>query len=353
MNIFKQKWKIIGISIISLGLVCGCGSRGNVNIQEGFAAMETQSYDKALGCFEKAIVQGEDFEQAYRGEGIAYLGMAQYDQAIEAFKKALGQAGMFPSATEYDINFYLATAQYKNGDAAGAIATLDAIIKLKDTNTDAYFLRGSAWMKVLEHDKGIADLEKAMQLAEYDPELVIDVYEVLDTYGYAQEGKTYLNNLLTDHVSNMTEYEKGKVYFYLQDYENARNSLETAKAETKKPDAVIVLLLGRTYEELGDKEYASVIYHTFLDENEPNAEIYNQLGLCRLSVEDYEGAKEAFAKGLKVEGNAITQNLSYNQIVAYEYLGEFEQAKKLMAKYIKNYPDDKEAQREYTFLKSR
>ena len=353
MNIFKQKWKIIGISIISLGLVCGCGSRGNVNIQEGFAAMESQSYDKALGCFEKAIVQGEDFEQAYRGEGIAYLGMAQYDQAIEAFQKALGQAGMFPSDTEYDINFYLATAQYKNGDATGAISTLDAILKLKDENIDAYFLRGSAWMKVLEHDKGIADLEKAMQLAGDDPELVIEVYEVLEAYGYEEEGKAYLNNLLTDHANSMSDYEKGKVSFYLQDYENARNSLETAKSETKKPDATIILLLGKTYEALGDKEYASVIYHTYLDENDPNAEIYNQLGLCRLSVEDYEGAKEAFAAGLKIEGNALTQNLSYNQIVAYEHLGEFEQAKKLMAKYVKNYPDDEDALREYTFLKSR
>ena len=54
-----------------------------------------------------------------------------------------------------------------------------------------------------------------------------------------------------------------------------------------------------------------------------------------------------------MEGNAYRQELSYNRIVAYENLGDFESAKKYMKEYLKAYPDDERAQREYEFLQTR
>ena len=47
------------------------------------------------------------------------------------------------------------------------------------------------------------------------------------------------------------------------------------------------------------------------------------------------------------------QVLKFNEIVAYEYLGDFKQATVLMQKYISTYPDDAKAQREYEFLQTR
>ena len=49
----------------------------------------------------------------------------------------------------------------------------------------------------------------------------------------------------------------------------------------------------------------------------------------------------------------MTQTLKFNQIVAYEYLGDFDQASVLMKNYLQIYPDDQDAIREYEFLKSR
>ena len=54
-----------------------------------------------------------------------------------------------------------------------------------------------------------------------------------------------------------------------------------------------------------------------------------------------------------MEGNASMQSLRFNRIVAYEYLGQFDQAKLAMEQYLALYPDDENAQREYTFLKTR
>ena len=113
------------------------------------------------------------------------------------------------------------------------------------------------------------------------------------------------------------------------------------------------LYLGRAYEATGDYNYASSVYNSYLAKDTSNAEIYNQLGLCEIAKGDYEKALTAFQAGMNAENNGIQQTLSYNEIVAYEYLGDFQKATVLMESYLQNYPDDAKAQREYGFLSTR
>ena len=54
-----------------------------------------------------------------------------------------------------------------------------------------------------------------------------------------------------------------------------------------------------------------------------------------------------------MEGSQIMQTLRFNEIVAYEYLGQFDQARLKMEEYLTAYPDDAKAQREYEFLQTR
>lgn len=49
----------------------------------------------------------------------------------------------------------------------------------------------------------------------------------------------------------------------------------------------------------------------------------------------------------------MLQTLKMNEIIAYEHLNEYKKAAVLLENYLKTYPDDEEAQREYIFLKSR
>ena len=49
----------------------------------------------------------------------------------------------------------------------------------------------------------------------------------------------------------------------------------------------------------------------------------------------------------------MAQSLSYNEIVAYEYLGQFRKAAVLMENYLQKYPTDSEAIRENIFLSTR
>lgn len=354
MNVIK-KAALFFLTMALLLFAIGCGKESTENIDAGMAAIENQEYTDALACFEKAIVSSEDLELAYRGQGIAYMGLTQYEEAVVSFEKALKSSGMFPGKLEYDINFYLATAKYKMGDFGGAVNVFDGIIALEKKNQDAYFLRGSAKIANGDNEGGISDLEKAMELSGQATDMLLDAYKVLAANGKEQEAEVYLKQALENGTS-LTDYEKGTISYYLGDYENARNYLETARTNAKEKDkkeASIVYMLGQTYEQLGDTNYAAVLYEEYLAGNQDNVEIYNQLGLCKLKSEDYQGALTAFQTAQQIETNSLTQNLKYNEIVAYEYLGDFTKAKVLMEAYLKSYPDDSQALREYEFLKTR
>ena len=67
----------------------------------------------------------------------------------------------------------------------------------------------------------------------------------------------------------------------------------------------------------------------------------------------YEEALKAFQMGLQCEDTSMKQSLRFNEAVAYEYVADFETARELLEAYLKDYPNDTEAQRELQFLKTR
>ncbi len=339
---------------LAMCMVLGGCAKENTKINEGMQAVEKLDYDGALTLFEQAIVEKEDMELAYRGQGLCYLGMTEYEQAIAAFEKALANAGMFVSETEVDINYYLATAQYKSGDSAAALETLNAIAGIRGKQSEVYYLRGLVKMESGAYEDAVKDLDTALAKTKSDTSMAIRIYRVFADNDRVDEGKAYLSAALKEHESDMSDYEKGSVYYYLEDYENAKSYLEKAKSDSSKSDADIVLMLGKTYEQLGDSNYAAGVYKQYMEESGPNPAMYNQMGLCKLEIKEYEAALNAFESGLAIEeGNDYVQQLRFNQIVAYEYLGEFERAASLMNGYLASYPDDAQAVREYEFLRTR
>lgn len=339
------------LMVLMLG-IAGCGHKEGENIKAGFEAIGQSDYNGAIACFEQAVVSGEDLELSYRGYGLAYLGMADYDNAVLYFEKALDNGGIFAGDLERDINFYMATALYKNGEPEEAETLLDAIIESDKKNADAWYLRGSILIGEDDYEGGIYNFEKAMEYADDVHNMKISIYEVLAENGYEDKGKEYLVQML-DEEKNLSDYEQGVIYFYLEDYDNARNHLETAKQSAKKEKSQIIYMLGRTYEQLGDTNYAGVLYADYLEEDLENAVIYNQLGLCKMEAGDPEAAIQAFESALALNDSSMTQTLKRNQIAAYEAAGNFAKAKSLMSEYIMAYPDDEEAQRENIFLQTR
>ncbi len=351
MRSYRRLLKVI-MMISLLAVLTGCGKKEGEYTVAGYGRIDQSDYPGAIESFDQAIENKENEELAYRGKGLAYLGMADYENALSSFDTALSKGGIFAGDLERDINFYMATAYYKGGMKDEAAKLLDAIIESDEKNADARYERGTIAIEKGDYEQGIYQFEKAIEYTDSKNEMKFNVYDVLSENGYEDKGREYLNSMLSDE-KGLSEYEQGLIHFRLEEYDEARNHLESAKQEEKDKQAEIVYMLGRTYEMLGDSNYAGVLYSEYLSKDPGNAMMFNQLGLSKLSAGDAAAAISAFESGLELNDASMKQTLSFNRIAAYEAAGNFDAAKQLMAEYRVAYPDDPDAMREATFLQTR
>ena len=130
----------------------------------------------------------------------------------------------------------------------------------------------------------------------------------------------------------MPDYDRGRLYFYLEDYSNARDYLEKAKGAGNNSEELI-LLLGQCYENLNDRTYALTVYQSYLATGGSKA-IYNQMGMCYAQSGDYESALNAFQTGLGLSDISFDRELRFNEIVTYEKLGDPIKAKELCTSFV-------------------
>lgn len=348
MGKIHRKIAAAGVCCLTISMLTGCGS-DTTKINEGMQLVENLDYQGALTVFDEAEGLGEDSRLLARGRGIASMGLTEYDQAVEYFTQALELSSGWVQNVDYDMNYYLAAAYTKNSQPAEAKKVYDAILGLKPEEKDAYFLRGSVELELGDYESAKADFDRVISMDPKNYDRLIDIYEVLAEHGYREVGQEYLQNVL-DTAKQLEAYDSGRIYYYLGEYQKAYLALEEAK---DKGGADSYLYLGRAYEATGDYNYASSVYNNYLSKQGPNAEIYNQLGLCEMAKKEYQKALEAFQAGKQIEGNDLMQTLSFNEIVAYEYLEEYQQAAVLLNTYLQNYPDDQTAIREQAFLSTR
>lgn len=345
----------IDLKIISLALLCpllisGCGKKADTSYMgQGMSAIEALDYNAALSAFSSAIDSGEDIQLSKRGEGIALMGLARYDEAVDSFEESLHNGTWRIGSLERDTNYYLAAAFEKKGDYKDAVEVYDAITGMWPKEKLAYVLRGTAKLKMGEFDSADLDFAKALEFDPDDYDTLIDIYRELDAAGHTSAGETYLSNALSANEDGMSGYDRGRIYYYLKRYDEARNSLEAVR--DTGGDAI--LYLGLAYEALGDYNYATSVYQGFISARAGDARIYNQLGVCEMQMGAYQDAYDHFSQGLTLEDSSCQQSLMSNQISACEHMGDFSRAKSLMAEYLRMYPDDAYAAREQKFLSTR
>jgi len=337
------------VMILPFAVLTGCGRNGN-KLEEGMQLIKGLDYQGALTAFDEAELQQENARLIARGRGIAYMGLTDYDKAVECFVESLAGSNGLVEDIDFDLNYYLAAAYTKSGQPEQAEAIYDAILALRPEEEDAYFLRGCVRLDLSDYEGAKGDFDQTISMDSKNYDRLIEIYEVLAHYGYKEVAQEYLQTAIANAPSNMNAYDSGRIYFYLEEYQKAYLALEEAKEEG---DAESYLYLGRAYEATGDYNYAASVYNSYISKDTGNAEIYNQLGLCEMAKGEYQKALEAFQAGMQIEDSGLLQSLSFNEIVAYEYLGEYQKAAVLLDNYLKTYPDDENARREQEFLLTR
>ncbi len=232
----------------------------------------------------------KDYKYSFRTAGIEALKQGNYDNAVEAFDQAIKLSKGLVGKFDVDVLKYRAEAEYLAGDYSSAADTYGILIKVDEERP-----------------------------------------EYLNLRSVSRAGAGDLNGAIEDY----------------------KRSAELDK-EKKAPGRMKALLAaGAAMEKDGAASDAMSLYEGALSDGEESAQLYNRMGLCKMAVEDWDGAAEYFKKGLLTTDSSEVPELLFNQAVAEERKGEFKTALDLMQQYVSVHGSDEEAEREITFLKTR
>ena len=335
------------------------GSNADYYIHLGMAYVEQKSYDEALGYFNQAEGCAENDDQKAllnRGRGIACLYQGDYQTAIKWFGDALNISSQ-SNDIRIDTLYYQAEAEQKSGDYQAAVQSYGQIIDLKD-DAGTRMLRGMAYMQLQDYASAEKDLYAAIKQSRKSYAVYRTLYSALEAQGKDDEAKQVLNDALQLSGSSGEDYyNRGMIYVDLQDYTNAADMLNKSYDKGYK---AALLGLGELSYTQQDYDTALTYYGKYFDEVDISsvdaslaAKAYNQYAAVLLAKGEYEKAAQACESGLTYNDRESDAALSFNLIVSYEHLEQWEDAYNTAKTYVSKYPEDTKGQKEYQFLESR
>ncbi len=388
----KKKLKNTAILILTAALLGGCGSKSAGSYhKDGLEYFNSGNYDKAevslakalemnadradyyidyamtliqLGKYEEAIqyfnriildkdnsIVKKNNKIAYRGKGIAYFNSHSYTKAIEQFDKALAIDEL--SDLNMDILCYKGNSQEKAGLYEKAAETYTAVLDKKPSDADTYNNRANVYSRMGNYEKSLADYDQAIKLDNKNYDSYFGKYFLMSENGDEKGASAVLE--MASHISGTTQEDKfnlAKVHYYMENYDSAIAELDEA---FRNGYTEAYFYLGNIYEKKKDYETAVYNYGMYISKEADieSAAVYNQLGVCLIKEGNYEEALSYIQKGLEYNEFSFNQALKRNEIIAYENLGDFEEAYARMTEYLALYPEDKEALEENEFLKTR
>ena len=333
------------------GAIFKDNSKAEYYIHHAFAYIELGEYQNALSKIDSALELNPNSQEAYRCQGIIYIALNQYENAITSLEKALDFAEGFVGQMEFDILDYRSLAELKSNQYQKAIDTYTILIDIDYKPGEHHYLRGIAYLMNNNSEAALSDFEAALNANDATYERYLNVYTCLAQYGYTEQATAYLEKALLLETGKQEDvFSKGKIFYYLGNYENALTYFSSAR---DKGNNEALLYLGKIYASQGDTNTAFLTFEQYVQTGSVSGEVYNQMGIIKFNQGDYNAALSYFETGLGLNDLNSRKALLYNEAVTYEYLLDFDTAAAKMAAYVAAYPDDYAATRENEFLKTR
>lgn len=162
-------------------------------------------------------------------------------KALEFYEKAVSLRPAYPEAY-----LGLARALSEAGDYERALAAIKNARKYRPVYPEAAAIEGRIYKDAGEFDKAIAAFDRAVKEGK----------------GFQPEAHTGLALLFSDEAASAkADNDLEDMKFY---YAEAAKSFEKAIEQLSATEPVVYLLLGKIYEDLGDKKKAIAVYERFL-----------------------------------------------------------------------------------------
>lgn len=316
----------------------------------GMTQIELEDYAGAMESFDSALAIDADCRDAYRGKGIVYYKESDYANAIEQLKKAIDLSQNKYDDIHVDALKYYASSLLVTGDYANAAEAYTALLDKvsQKEKADLYYCRGTAYVFLREENKAVLDYEESIKIRDDNYLTYCNMYSNFMEVGYTDRAESYLKRLLNGEDEDRLLF--GRTYYILGDYEKAKEYLETAYSDG---DGDAAYYLAMTYEKLQNYAEADKLYQEYLGKHPSDAHIYNQYGAYLINRGNYDSALAYIDTGIEYNNPQVMQELYFNRAVCYEYKHDYAKAFEYFSEYVKKYPNDKAAQREYEFLKTR
>ncbi len=288
-----------GTAFIFLFGLFSTSLQGQGDFQKGISFYKQQQYSKAVAEFEQIVKENPKYESGHRVLGDCYLKLKQYRAAANAFGKAI-------ELKKDNFVSYLGAgiAHFNLDEHRKTVALLLEAEKYARSPKEKYQLyetRGSAYFKIGDFPKVIADLEKAnsLQRGEY-----------------------------------RTVQQLGIAYYQIKDFKKARTYCEQALALNPNASEVEGVLSNLDYHDalsaLDARDYSSALalLTKFTTQHPQDGEAWFNLGLSQLFSEKLDAAEQSFLRSAQL----LPENWQ-----SYERLGYIYEKSKQYEKSLENY----------------
>ena len=311
------------------------------------AALEADDYDTALAEFRTAADTDKRVTESYRGQGIVYYEKGDYETALSFFELSLSNMKYKNEEFTEDVLFYEAECLKEMGDTDKAKEIYEQLTE-GSSPAQAYVLLGALCCSDGDETGAEDAFNNAISMEDAGYETYIMIYDALKDVHREADGAEYLEKALDLTPSTEEDYVLlGRICYYLEDYDKARDALSTA-IDMGSIDALA--LQGAICLETGDIPEAKALYLDALNAGADEALCFNGLALCMAELGDFADALSYINQGLEANDSGMRRDLLFNRMVIYEKMNDYTSAKAEAEELLALYPNDEEIKNEYKFL---
>ncbi|MFQ6021470.1 MAG: tetratricopeptide repeat protein [Acidiferrobacterales bacterium] len=295
--------------------------------QAAYGLYETKQYAEAAELFAQLYDADAQHGEALEFFGLSLLGQKKYEDALRRFRALAKIPGFEIRSINRQTESLFASRQFiaaramvdkaisqnqvdaltylwcgriamKLGDAAGAADCLASAIKLDEDMVSAHALLGQAYLTVGATDKGLAQLDKALDIAPENPVTWVQSGLAYQSLGRHEEALSRFNKALAiDKLNGAARLGAAQSYFDLKDYEQAR-SIALSMSGVPAQEAAGQYLLGIIELARGQPQEAALSLTKAANRDPENVKAWLALTEAYLQLEDDAKARSALRQAI-------------------------------------------------------
>lgn len=221
----------------------------------------------------------------------------ELDEAREAFERAIEINPTLP-----DGYLGIGDIAQQRGDLPAAEEAYASAARVAPQSFDAQYKHGLVLHLLSRLAEAVGAYVRALQIDPGDFEANLNLATAYLQLGEPAQGLIYASNAVEiDPRSGPARVNLAAIYGALGQWAEAAGQYEFAsELTTLTPDLTVTLADAQLR---AGKPDAALFTLEGLVERDPSANAFERLGTARFKVRDYEGAKEAFARAVELDGS--------------------------------------------------